>query len=201
VQELTPELAKSLAEADLAELLPFSCLDPRPSSRGIGLWSRWPLTQLAPVPGTRTAMPRVQLDLGWPVTITVVHPAAPMRGGQRAWQQDMDRLLSALTDLPGQHLVAGDFNASRDHRPFRRLLAAHLADCADAAQRRPWPGFTWPANRRIPPVMRLDHILVSQPGAVVCETRTIGIPGTDHRGVFAIIELRPIRSEDAASSG
>jgi endonuclease/exonuclease/phosphatase (EEP) superfamily protein YafD len=201
VQELTPELAKSLAETDLAEVLPFSYLDPRPSSSGIGLWSRWPLTQLAPVPGTRSAMPRAQLDLGWPVTITVVHPPAPMRGGQRAWQRDMDRLLSALIDRPGQHLVAGDFNASRDHKAFRRLLAADFLDCADAAQRRPWPGFTWPANRRIPPVMRLDHILVSRPGAIVRETRTVGVPGTDHRGVFAVIELRLIRSDTATSSG
>ena len=200
VQELTPELAGSLAEAGLPELLPFSRLNPGPSSTGIGLWSRRPLSQLPPVPGTRSTMPRAQLDVGWPITITVVHPPAPLRGGQPGWQQDMDRLLTALTGTTGQQMVAGDFNASRDHGAFRRLLAAHLIDCADAAQRRPWPGFTWPANRRFPPVMRLDHILVTRAGVMVRETRTVAIPGTDHLGVLAVIALRPIRSDGWASS-
>lgn len=201
VQELTPELAASLARAGLPELLPFSCLDPRPGHTGIGLWSSQPVTELPPVPATRNPMPRAQLDVGWPITITLVHPPAPLRGGQRAWQLDMDRLLSALSTTDGPQLVAGDFNASRDHRAFRRLLAAEFVDCADVAQQRPWPGFTWPANRRFPPVMRLDHILVSRPGAIVRETRTMAIPGTDHRGVLAVIELRPIRSQACSPAG
>jgi endonuclease/exonuclease/phosphatase (EEP) superfamily protein YafD len=200
VQELTPGLARQLAEFGLAKLLPFSCLDPRPGHTGIGLWSSRPLSQLPPVPGARNPMPRAELDVGWPVTVTVVHPPAPLRGLQPGWQRDMERLRSALTSTDGQQLVAGDFNASRDHRAFRRLLAAQFIDCADAAQHRPWPGFTWPANRRFPPVMRLDHVLVSRPGAVVHETRTIDIPGTDHLGVLAVIELRPTRSDGQAST-
>jgi len=200
VQELTPGLAGRLEQAGLAELLPFSCLDPRPGHTGIGLWSSRPLSQLPPVPGARNPMPRAQLDVGWPITITVVHPPAPLRGNQPRWQQDMDRLLAVLASTTGQQIVAGDFNASRDHAAFRRLLAADFIDCADAAQHRPWPGFTWPANRRFPPVMRLDHILVSRPGAGVHETRTVDIPGTDHLGVLAVIELRPIPSEGRASA-
>ncbi len=201
VQELTPELAASLDEAGLPDLLPFSCLQPRPGHTGVGLWSSRPVHQLPPVPATRNPMPRAELDIGWPVTITVVHPPAPLRGGQGVWQQDMDRLLAALTSTTGQQLVAGDFNASRDHRAFRRLLAAEFADCADAARQRPWPGFTWPANRRFPPLMRLDHVLVSRRGAIVRESRTLAIPGTDHRGVLAVIELRPIRSQARHTAG
>ena len=201
VQELTPELAASLDEAGLPDLLPFSCLQPRPGHTGTGLWSRRPVYRLPPVPATRNPMPRAELDVGWPVTITVVHPPAPLRGGQGVWQRDMDRLLAALTGTTGQQLVAGDFNASRDHRAFRRLLAADFVDCADAAQQRPWPGFTWPANRRFPPLMRLDHVLVSRAGATVRESRTLAIPGTDHRGVLAAIELRPIRSQARSTAG
>ncbi len=145
LQELTPGLARRLADADLPELLPFSCLDPRPGHTGIGLLSSGPIKELPPVPGARNPMLRAELDVGWPVTITVVHPPAPLRGGQPRWQQDMNRLLAVLTSTSGQQLVAGDFNATRDHRAFRLLLAADLADCADAAQSRPWPGFTWPA--------------------------------------------------------
>jgi len=51
VQELTPQMVSGLAAAGLAQLLPFSHLDPRPGSPGTGLWARWPLTPLPPVPG------------------------------------------------------------------------------------------------------------------------------------------------------
>jgi endonuclease/exonuclease/phosphatase (EEP) superfamily protein YafD len=195
IQELTPELVASLTDAGLPELLPFSCLDPRAGHTGIGLWASRPLSPLPAVPGVWNPMPRTQLDVGWPVTITLVHPQAPLRGGQPGWRLDLERLRSALTDTAGQQLVAGDFNASRDHGAFRQLLAAQFADCADAAQRRPWPGFTWPANRRYPPVMRLDHVLVSRLGAIVREARTVDVPGTDHRGVLAVVELEPIQSD------
>jgi endonuclease/exonuclease/phosphatase family metal-dependent hydrolase len=40
-------------------------------------------------------------------------------------------------------------------------------------------------------VMRLDHVLVSRAGAVVRAARTVAVPGTDHRGVLAIVELHP----------
>ncbi len=200
IQELTPGLAEDLAEAGVAELLPFSCLEPRPGARGIGLWSRFPLAEIPLAQGTRKAMLRAQLDLGWPVTVTVVHLASPVGGRQPAWQQDMDRLLLELTEVTGQHLVAGDFNASRDHGAFRRLLAAQFADSADAAARRQWPGFTWPAHRPVPPLMRLDHILVSHPGTAVQEARTVEIAGSDHRAVFAVIELTPVRSDGQAQS-
>ena len=36
--------------------------------------------------------------------------------------------------------------------------------------------------------MRLDHILVS-PGITVTEARTVAVPGTDHRGVLAVLDL------------
>jgi endonuclease/exonuclease/phosphatase (EEP) superfamily protein YafD len=198
VQELTPGLASRLADAGLPELLPISSLDPRPGHTGIGLWSSRPIKELQPIPGARNPMLRAELDAGWPVTITVVHPPAPLRGGQSRWQQDMDRLQAVLTSTSGQQLVAGDFNATRDHRAFRRLLAADLTDSADAARNRRWPGFTWPANRWFPPLMRLDHILVSRQGAAVREARTVAIPGTDHLGVMAVIELRPDQAADRA---
>src|SRR5205814_10041627 len=113
----------------------------------------------------------------------------PMRRNVRRWQQELAAIRSTLVSSEGQQVVAGDFNASRAPRPFRDLLAAGFLDCADAARRRPWPGFTWPAGRWIPPVMRLDHVLVSRGSATVQASRIIRVPGTDHRGVLAVIQL------------
>jgi len=201
VQELTPALSQSLEDAGIARALPFSYLDPQDSSAGIGLWSRWPLTPLAPVPATVTAMPRAQLSLRSPVTITVVHPKAPLRLGRHAWRYDLNQLRETLADTAGHQIVAGDFNASRDHRVFRKILAPRFADSLDVAKRRSWPGFTWPANRKYPPLLRLDHILVSRTGLSVPEARTVEVTGTDHRGVLAVIELQATTSDNHPASG
>jgi endonuclease/exonuclease/phosphatase (EEP) superfamily protein YafD len=191
VQELTPGMVHRLAEAGLDALLPYCHLDPRPRALGTGLWARWPLAPLPPVPGLKAAAPRALIEPveGRPVTVTGVHPKAPVRRNVRLWQQELAAIRSTLVTSDGPQVVAGDFNASRDHRPFRALLNAGFLDCADAARRRPWPGFTWPAGRWIPSVMRLDHVLVSRSSASVSAVRVIRVPGTDHRGVLAVIQL------------
>jgi endonuclease/exonuclease/phosphatase (EEP) superfamily protein YafD len=193
VQELTPEFAHRLEDAGVTRLLPFCHLDPRPSSSGSGLWSRWPLTPLPPVPGLITAAPRARIEPGdgLSVTLAAVHVVAPIRRHRLRWVRELELIRSELASGDGPQVLAGDFNASRDHRSFRDLLAAGLMDCADAARHRAWPGFTWPVGRRLLPVMRLDHVLVSRSRVTVRESRTIRVVGTDHRGVLAVIELAP----------
>jgi endonuclease/exonuclease/phosphatase (EEP) superfamily protein YafD len=192
VQEMTADWLDALQQAGIAEVLPFSHTDPRAGSAGSGLWTRWPLTPLAPLPGMKNAAPRARVEpaAGQPVTVTVVHPAAPVNQQEPRWLRDLETIRLTLAEAAGPQLVAGDFNASRDHRVFRGILRAGLIDCADAAGQRHWPGFTWPADRRYPPLMRLDHVLASQAGCVVHQARTIRIPRTDHRGVLAVLEFR-----------
>ena len=190
VQDLTPDMASRLAAAGLGQLLTFSHLDPRPGSADTGLWARWPLTPLPPVPGLTAAAPRARINPpgGQPVTLTAVHALAPMHGHADIWQRELALIRQTLTAVDEPQVVAGDFNASRDHRPFRDLLAAGFLDCADSSQSRSWPGFTWPTARGMLPVMRLDHVLVSRT-ATVRMTRAIRLPDTDHHGVLAAIEF------------
>jgi endonuclease/exonuclease/phosphatase (EEP) superfamily protein YafD len=192
VQELTPEMTSRLTAAGLAQLLPFPHLDPRPGAAGAGLWTRWPLTPLPSVPGLTAAAPRARIDPlgGRPVTLTAIHALSPMRGHACMWQRELAQIRQTLAPDDEPQVVAGDFNASRDHRPFRDLLAAGLQDCADSSQGRSWPGFTWPAAGRELPVMRLDHVLVSRT-ATVRRARAVHVPFTDHRGVLVTIELTP----------
>jgi endonuclease/exonuclease/phosphatase family metal-dependent hydrolase len=204
LQELTPGLVDRLDQAGLGRVLPHTQLDPRPDFPGAGLWARWPLTPLPPVAGLVAAAPRARIEpaTGRPVVLITVHPLTPLRGRGYPWQRDLARL-ATLADRPEPQVVAGDFNASRDHRPFRELLAAGFVDCADAAQRRTWPGFTWPASwdlysdrdkpalpdRRAVPLMRLDHVLVSPPDTTVRTAQPVRVAGTDHYAVLAVIEF------------
>ena len=192
VQELTTGLVRRLALSGLADLLPQSQLEPREGSRGTGLWTRWPLTPLPPVAGLTAATLRVRVDPpgGPAVTVTAVHPVAPVADREHRWREELGLIQAILGGTSGPQLAAGDFNASRDHGPFRALLRSGFVDCADAARRRSWPGFTWPADRRYPPLMRLDHVLAPRDGAIVHEARTIRVPGSDHEGVLAVLEFR-----------
>ena len=137
VQELTARLVNRLAEAGLTEVLPSAHLDPRLGSAGAGLWARWPLHPLPPLPGLAAAAPRAGVDLadGLSVTLALLHAKAPTKGRAIQWQSELALLGSGLAGVPGPQIVAGDFNASRDHRPFRDVLAAGFLDCADAARR------------------------------------------------------------------
>jgi endonuclease/exonuclease/phosphatase (EEP) superfamily protein YafD len=198
VQELTAGLARRLALSGLDDVLPRSHLDPREGSRGSGLWSHWPLTPLAPVEGMRAATPRARIGPpgGPPVTVTVVHPVAPVADQEHRWRRELGLIQAALAGTTGPQLAAGDFNASRDHGAFRALLRSGFVDCADAARRRAWPGLTWPADRRFPPLMRLDHVLAPRDGILVLEARSVRVPDTDHLGVLAVLEVQ--RAEDIA---
>lgn len=190
VQELTPHMVSRLTAAGLTQLLPFSHLDPRPGAMGTGLWARWPLSPLPPVPGLTAAAPRARIDPlgGLPVTLAAVHPHAPVHGHAGKWRRELAMIKQALATVDEPQVVAGDFNATRDHRPFRELLAAGFVDCADSSQNRSRPGFTWPAAGGMLPVMRLDHVLVTRT-ATVRMTRPIRVPHTDHHGVLVSIEF------------
>jgi hypothetical protein len=87
----------------LKQLMSFSHLDPRPASPGTGLWARWPLTPLPPVPGLTAATPRARIDplSGQPVTLTAVHPMAPMHGHAGIWQRDLALIGRALATVDG----------------------------------------------------------------------------------------------------
>jgi endonuclease/exonuclease/phosphatase family metal-dependent hydrolase len=187
VEELTPDAVQRLRVAGLEQLLPTPVLMAAAGAAGTGLWSRLPASALPVVTGTTFAMPRARVELpgGASVTVTAVHPYSPVDDAAiLKWDADMTALRQTVGETTGPQVVTGDFNATRDHAPFRQLLDAGLTDAADAQGWRAWPGMTWPANRAFPPVMRLDHVLVSA-GFGVQDLDVVEIPGTDHRAVVA----------------
>lgn len=189
-QEVTPAAAARLSEAGLAGILPHGVVDARPGHAGTAIWSRVPLRAAEPISGLACAAPRAVLTAGGqPVTITAVHVLAPVNNHDGRWRDELALLGSRAPGDDGPELMAGDFNATRDHHPFRRLLAAGYVDCADAAGRRHWPAFTWPSGPWRLPVMRLDHVLAARDHFIAADCRTVLVPGTDHRGVLATVQV------------
>jgi len=118
VQELTDSAVAGLDEAGLDRLMPYRIIAPRAAGAGMGLWSREPLTDMAVVPGFGFDPVRARVTVA-DVTYTVMsfHSKAPLyNGGTEPWASDLLRLSDVLPDLPAPLVVAGDFNATRDHR-------------------------------------------------------------------------------------
>lgn len=186
--EATPESADALRTAGLTGLLPHEATDTAAGPRGVAVWSRYPLSAPDRVPGFSLGVLRTDMEgPTGPVTVVAVHPVAPVSDEARA-VEEADRLRSYLGSLPGPApvVVGGDFNATWDHVRFRELRGLGYTDSVSAG-RDGWVP-TWPANRRLPPLIGIDHILAR--GAVgVGETSTVGVDRTDHLGVQATVRL------------
>lgn len=123
------------------------------------------------------------------VQIVGVHATAPKSWELAAsWRRSFDRLDSFAAE--SSTVLAGDFNSSRWHGPFRRLISRGWTDAHDAAGEA-LTGSWGPANRLavFGPVMRLDHVLVGT-GATAGRPVDLEIPGSDHNGILVDVAPR-----------
>ncbi|MGQ0466434.1 MAG: endonuclease/exonuclease/phosphatase family protein [Sporichthyaceae bacterium] len=189
--ELTPEAVTGLEEAGLLAELPHKVLDPGERAHGSGLYARFPLTRAADWEGGVHRWPGATARLdGQEVTIRVVHPFRTSRFDSDLYRADY-RLLKARMDRIGEDapaLVLGDFNATRDHSAFRRLLGDRWRDAPEYAGSGYTP--TWNLWQWLPAAIQLDHILISRHFGAR-SAGTWNVPGSDHHAVVAELVLRP----------
>jgi endonuclease/exonuclease/phosphatase (EEP) superfamily protein YafD len=185
LQELTPAVAAELTPR-LRPVLPHALVAAWPGAAGTALYSRHPLRELPVAPGSRLAMTPAELRVpgAAPVRVASVHPTAPLRRSATGrWRGDLRSLPPAPARGPVQ-ILAGDFNATLDHRELRHVLGSGYRDAADVAGAGLRP--TW-RGRRAPPVT-IDHVLA--PGRVaVLGVEVREVRGSDHRAVAVTLAL------------
>ncbi|WP_329344627.1 endonuclease/exonuclease/phosphatase family protein [Streptomyces sp. NBC_01352] len=189
VQQLPSAGVAALAKAGLSTLLPYDELHPEYDS---SIYSRIPLTDGGTLHAD-TAWPQTTADVrvgGRTVRLVAVHTYYPL-GDAKRWTQDMTALTSVARRSGPDTVFLGDFNASLDHAPMRKLLASGLID-THAELGRGWAR-TWPVGMPlIPPLVQIDHVLHgSGLAGVSVGERTV--PGTDHRAVVAVLALLPTK--------
>jgi endonuclease/exonuclease/phosphatase (EEP) superfamily protein YafD len=198
IHRLTPDVVVllELSQRNLPSLEPTMRAYPyrlvRPDSNGpfgFGIWSRLPFdrTQIVQVAGC--PMGEVMLHAASrSVRLFAVHTIGPLHSWavsrwrtQLAWLRQQAR---SRGDVPV--VMAGDFNASTQHRDFRRLLDAGLTDAHGSVGgwAPTWPRTWW----WLPPVMRIDHVLIS-PGIGVHDQGVVGNSGSDHAGLVTDLRL------------
>ncbi|MER7506615.1 endonuclease/exonuclease/phosphatase family protein [Nonomuraea pusilla] len=191
--ELTHGEAAALDAAGIRALLPYQVLQTDYGATGSGLYARHPLTELphlfTPV-GHNMPAAAMTLPGGARVEVVAIHPNPPLGRMADEWYRALAALPAPTPDAV--RVLAGDFNASLDHRALRALLGRGYVDAAVQAGKGLVP--TWPNGRLVPPMITIDHVLVDE-RAGVGAAEILDVPRTDHRGVFAELRLPASLSE------
>lgn len=186
VQGLDSHQRESLGDA-WSRLLPYNTFHPMPKLPECGtfVFSRTPLRQLsAPadaqpvVEVARQDTPFILLPVDLPTPTTAVSP----------WLDAFTHLTDAATaHADGPLVMAGDFNAVREHEPLRRLMKdTGLRDAAEAAGAGWTP--TFPSRSWHPPLIGLDHVLIS-PGLGASTAYAERIEGQEHRALIVRVDV------------
>ncbi|MEU4345777.1 endonuclease/exonuclease/phosphatase family protein [Nocardia sp. NPDC023852] len=188
VNELTPATVEDLGRAGLDQLLPHRYLSPGRTAAGTGIWSSYPLSETVEYDGfvLNQLSATASIPGAGPVTVYAFHPVPPVFGTQ-VWADELSRLREILERSPSGRpaIVGGDFNATYDHAQYRTMLSGRFGDAVEQAG----AGHlvTYPTDKRWPPLVGIDHILVAGGRAVAVET--VGLPGADHRALVAQVRL------------
>jgi len=192
--EHTAATAAALAAAGLAEAFPHRSDAADEGYFGTLVASRHPLASAEErdLGGRPGQVVDVVVD-GVPVRLVPVHTQAPIFDRDVAvWHRTVAANAAVADEVPGAVVLAGDWNATGGHGRFRRQLGRHdLVDASAVLGHRWYP--TWPVDKPVyrvslPPVLTLDHVVVSATVEVVALER-LALPGSDHRGLWATLRL------------
>lgn len=193
LQELTPELASSLANVGIDSDFPYAALGTRTESAGVGIWSRYPIVRSRLVANYELGMVSAVIrppDAADDAVVLAAHLTGPWPQPIDSWYEELANLPETLSEIladagEGAAIVAGDFNATIDMEPFRQLLRGGFRDAAE--QSGAGLAGTYPANSTVPPLLSIDHILTHNSSAT--DVQTIPIPGSDHLGLLATVHI------------
>jgi endonuclease/exonuclease/phosphatase family metal-dependent hydrolase len=150
---------------------------------GSMILSRFPMSEVRSLDGF---FPQVSAATTVPglgaVNVVATHPCNPFCD-EGLWSSDHQKLLERadqLKDTPT--VIAGDFNATRDHGPIRRLVDHGFTSGTDIVGAGWQP--TFPTEGWLPPMIEIDHVLVN-PLLTVTSIHTFEVPGADHLGLVA----------------
>nr|WSZ97384.1 endonuclease/exonuclease/phosphatase family protein [Streptomyces sp. NBC_00857] len=157
-------------------------------AKGSVILSALPLTDTEGIRGA-LGMPGSRAVIGGrTVQLQLVHPMPPLPGGVDIWRDELGVIRTYAAGRKDAPLIlAGDFNATRDHAAFRDILdAGRLRDSSvgGGAGRTP----SWPADAPRPLGAQIDHVLISDDFSVR-DARFLDLADTDHRSLLVRLEL------------
>lgn len=191
LQELSESDFEAIRSTGAFDNYQYSFVKTAQGPSGLGIFSKYPLTQQQEVESPGFPQMRAVADLdGEPLVLWNVHIRAPVDEGPARWFSDMDQLNQRIHSEDKAVLIAGDFNATYGHRPYRDLLTGGFHEAAIDLGR--GSARTWPINtkwgERLGGYVRLDHVLYNHRLRAVSQQEVAG-NGSDHRGVTTRLAL------------
>jgi endonuclease/exonuclease/phosphatase (EEP) superfamily protein YafD len=177
---------------DLEEALracPNSCLRPRDDNFGIGLFSKFPLSNATVVEIGEAKVPSILADVRIGTTtlrVIATHPLPPAGARYSRWRNSqLDRIPDYVPNDGSSILLLGDLNVSPWSHHFKQLLTrTGLRDSSKGRGVQP----TWPAGNPLLSIP-IDHCLHSRD--VMILRKKIGPNvGSDHYPVIVDIAIR-----------
>ncbi|WP_308204656.1 endonuclease/exonuclease/phosphatase family protein [Frankia sp. R82] len=189
--ELTPLTLSKVTSTGALRPYGYQVVRPTQGAFGAAVYSRFPLRDAAApiIGGAMSLRAIVQVDENRRFVMYAVHTISPTSGEYTSrWRSQLSDLRREARAATLPVVMAGDFNATRDHRPFRRLVDAGVRDAHDVVGGGWAP--TWSATAVVvPPVLRIDHVLASPAFAVT--GFSVGREyGSDHLPVLADLAMR-----------
>lgn len=191
LQELSINDLKALEKTEAYDKYAFRFTKATTSTDGLAIWSKYPLadTELVTSAGFPQMRATIEVD-GKHVVLWCVHTMAPVAGVDD-WKADFSTLTKRVEKEDGHVVMAGDFNATMDHAPLRKLIDdASLTDVHTDLGKGSL--HTWPVDdgfaRRLGGLVRIDHGLVSDNVTPLHGGAANGA-GSDHRSIWFQVAL------------
>ncbi|SNQ46141.1 conserved membrane hypothetical protein [Frankia canadensis] len=189
--EVSPLTLARVGSTGALDAFRYREVRPGQGAFGAAIYSRFPLRDAAAptVGGSMSLRATVEVDENRRFVLYAVHTISPTSGPYTTrWRQQLTALRHDARGATLPVLMAGDFNATRDHRPLRQLVDAGMRDAHDVVGGGWDP--TWNASGVIvPPVLRIDHVLAS-PAFAVTGFEVGREFGSDHLPVIADLAMR-----------
>jgi endonuclease/exonuclease/phosphatase (EEP) superfamily protein YafD len=194
--EVTQRWVSAFEDGGLLAKYPYQIL--RPFDRagsGAALLSRIPFDQSETLRLQYRQVPSATVTVGGrAVRVVAVHAQSPSSPGVvDKWASEIAWFAGLRSERgDGRMVLAGDYNATYWHAPFRTLLTGGWRDAHHELGR--GMDASWPDNgvlgTVLGPYTRLDHAVLS-PGVVATALTELELPGSDHRGFVVTLALGP----------
>ncbi|MBL7937839.1 MAG: endonuclease/exonuclease/phosphatase family protein [Flavobacteriales bacterium] len=183
VQEVGPEWGEAL-RSGLCTTYPYVHIEPRTNCYGIALFSKRPFTRVGTIVvlGSPFIEAMIEVD-GRPLRLLAVHATSPISYAHfKRRNRQLDHLARYIAQSGTATLLVGDLNTVPWDSAFERFcIQAGLAPTTGVDQR------TWPSIGTLA-LIPLDHLLISRSISTSSIT-TVHIPGSDHRGLLAEVNI------------
>ncbi|MBB5869526.1 endonuclease/exonuclease/phosphatase family metal-dependent hydrolase [Allocatelliglobosispora scoriae] len=191
VQEMTDDWLARADAAGIGDVFAYRYVAIDAGQDGSALFSRYELRDGATRRVGDSWFRQAHADLVLPGGVTVavesVHAASPYSAEMVGYWRASYRDEPPATPDGRLRVLLGDFNATLDHAPVRRLVDTGYRDAAEVTG----DGFvgTWgPYDGDLLPPVTIDHVLADR-RIGVRDCHVFGLPGGDHRMLLAELVL------------